>query len=96
MDWSECPAKATNQEERQPMTKQEFKRRWESGPDGDGLNYDDIADCAKEWRLCATPRIRPIYQIRYAVLKAAGVEDAEEYNPDTWAEGVRNSLPSPR
>lgn len=28
------------------MTKAEFKRRWESDPDGGGITFDDIADCA--------------------------------------------------
>jgi hypothetical protein len=31
------------------MTKQEFKERWESSPDGGGITFDDIAKCAKEW-----------------------------------------------
>lgn len=63
------------------MTKEEFKKRWESNDDGGGITFDDIADCAIAWGIAATPRIRPIQHIRYAVLKAANVVDAEEFNP---------------
>lgn len=31
------------------MTKDEFKARWESNEDGGGINFDDIAECAKAW-----------------------------------------------
>lgn len=61
------------------MTKEEFKARWESNDNGGGLTFDDVADCAKEWGLFHTPRIHPIGAVRYAVLKAANTNDAEEY-----------------
>lgn len=64
------------------MEKYEFKRRWESDETGGGITFDDIAECAKEWGIAAKPRIRPIDQIRYLVLKAAGVNDAEEFKPE--------------
>lgn len=54
------------------ISKEEFKRRWESGPDGGGITFDDIADCAKDWHICACPRIHNIYEIRDKVLAAAG------------------------
>jgi len=63
------------------MTKEEFKKRWESGDDGGGINFDDIADCAKAWGVDHTPRIHDINNVRYAVLKAANVVDAEDFNP---------------
>ncbi len=64
------------------MTKAEFKARWESGEDGGGICFNDIADCAKAWGIAGTPRICPIDKIRYQVLKAAGTNDAEEYAPE--------------
>ena len=63
------------------MTKDEFKQRWESNDDGGGLTFDDIADCAKAWGLFRTPKTARIDMVRYRVLVAAGVADAEEYAP---------------
>lgn len=68
------------------MTKEEFNRRWESSEDGGGLTFDDIAKCAIAWGITPTPRIRPVSEVRYAVLVAAGVSDAEEYRPEEAAE----------
>jgi len=31
------------------MTKEEFKARWEKDDEGDGLTFDDVAECAREW-----------------------------------------------
>ena len=69
------------------MTKQEFKARWESNDEGGGINFDDIADCAKAWGLFNTPRIARIDRVRYQVLKAAGTEDAEEFAPEEEQHG---------
>jgi len=66
------------------MTKEEFKRRWESSDSGDGITFNDIADCAKEWGISAFPKTKQIDSIRYAVLKSAGVNDAEEFNPKNY------------
>lgn len=63
------------------MTKEEFKARWESNREGGGITIDDIAQCAKDWGICNTPRIHPIFLIRYKVLKAANTVDAEDYKP---------------
>ena len=62
------------------MTREEFKRRWESDDDGGGITFNDIADCYTAWGLGGTPRIKPINKVRYAVLKAANCNDAEEFN----------------
>lgn len=64
------------------MTKQEFKKRWESNDDGGGINLDDVADCAKKWGVESTPKTKPINIVLYKVLKAANVKNAEDYNPD--------------
>lgn len=65
------------------MTKDEFKQRWESDDNGGGgITFDDIANCAKSWGLFSTPRIHQIDRVLYAVLKAAGTNDAEEFNPE--------------
>ena len=61
------------------MTKEEFRRRWESGDDGGGITFDDIAECAKDWGLYSTPRIHDICDVRRAVLKAAGTNDWQEF-----------------
>ena len=63
------------------MTREEFKARWESNDNGGGITYDDIARCAVEWGISATPRIKPIDVIRYKVLVAANVVDANDYHP---------------
>ena len=63
------------------MTREEFKKRWESNDNGGGITFDDIADCAKEWGLFSTPRVNQIDTVRYKVLKEAKCIDAEEYNP---------------
>ena len=60
---------------RQNMTKQEFKRRWELDETGDGITYDDIADCAVAWGLYGKPKVHPIDVVKHAVLIAAGVND---------------------
>ena len=64
------------------MNKTEFKQRWESDDNGGGITFDDIAECAKAWGVSSSPRTQQIDSIRYRVLKAAGTNDAEEYNPD--------------
>ena len=64
------------------MTKNEFKKRWESDEDGGGICFNDIADCAVAWGICSTPRTKQIGRVRYLVLKAAGTDDAEEFNPE--------------
>ena len=53
------------------MTKEEFRKRWDSGPDGGGITFDDIAECATEWGLYATSRIHPINEVIEKVVKAA-------------------------
>lgn len=63
------------------MTKEEFKKRWESDDNGGGITMDDIADCAKDWGISERPKIRPMQLIRYQVLVAADVNDAEEFAP---------------
>jgi len=56
------------------MTREEFKKRWDKDEDGDGLTFDDIADCAKEWGLYKTPKIHDIMAVRDAVLKEANCQ----------------------
>jgi hypothetical protein len=55
-------------------TKKEFKRLWEANDKGSGITFDDIADCAKSWRLYSRPKICPIFEVRDAVLKAANCQ----------------------
>jgi len=53
------------------MTKEEFKKRWDSDESGGGITYDDIAECAIAWGICSKPRIHPIDLVRDKVLAAA-------------------------
>lgn len=61
------------------MTKEEFKKEW--AKNDCKITFADIAQCAKEWNLYNRPKIHPIYEVRYKVLKAAGVPDAKDYKP---------------
>ena len=63
------------------MTKEEFKKLWEANNEGSGITFEDIANAAVRWGVCRTPRIRPMEQIRYLVLKSANTVDAEDFNP---------------
>ncbi len=68
------------------MTKEEFRVRWESNESGGGICGDDIAECAVAWGLYRTPRTHQLSRVIYAVLKAAGTEDAEDFNPENFEE----------
>lgn len=73
-------------------TKEDFKRLWEANEHGSGITFDDIAECARAWGISSSPRTRPIDEIRYKVLKAAQVNDAEEYNPNPVEERIMIDL----
>lgn len=55
-------------------TKEKFKELWDSNDERGGITYDDIADCAKAWNLCKTPRIMEMSIVVEMVLKAANCE----------------------
>lgn len=59
------------------MTKAEFRRRWDT-PDGGGITFDDIAQCAVEWGLYAKPKTMNIFKVVAAVVEAAGCKDQYE------------------
>ena len=63
------------------MTHTEFKKRWESSDNGGGITNDEVADCYTAWGLGSSPKAKPMGRVVYAVLKAANVVDAEEFNP---------------
>ena len=67
------------------MTKEEFKKRWESNDEGGGITFDDIAACAQEWGLYAAPKTAQIDMVRYKVLKTANTNDYQEFYPETIA-----------
>lgn len=77
------------------MTKDEFKRRWESDDNGGGITFDEIAECAQAWGLCARPRTRRMPDVLYQVLKAAGTVDAEDYNEGDNGEPALIQEPAP-
>jgi hypothetical protein len=53
-------------------TKKEFKKLWESNDNGGGITFNDIADCAKDWKLYSTPRAHHLNLVSNTVLLAAG------------------------
>lgn len=53
------------------MTKEEFKKRWDSNDDGGGIRNNDIAKCAVSWGLYNRPKIHSLRKVTEAVLKAA-------------------------
>jgi hypothetical protein len=55
------------------MSKEEFKRRWLLNEEGDGIMYNEVADCYEAWGLGIAPRAQPCSEITYAVLRAANV-----------------------
>ena len=61
------------------MTRDEFKKRWESNESGGGITFNDIADAAIAWGILRSPKAIPIFKVRYLVLKEAGTNDAEEW-----------------
>lgn len=67
-------------------TKEEFKKLWEANEYGSGITFNDIIECAVAWGISRDPRTRPLNEITYKVLKAAQVNDAEEYNPTSQCE----------
>ena len=64
------------------MTRAEFKKRWESGEDGGGITFDDIAECAVAWGVTRSPKGQRMDTVRYAVLKAAETHDSEDFKPE--------------
>ena len=62
------------------MTKEEFKELWETSESR--ITWDLLANLAKEWGIAEKPRCMRLYDVRYLVLKAADVPNAEEFNPD--------------
>lgn len=56
------------------MTKEEFKRRWELNDSGDGITYDDIAECAEKWGLYKTPKIHSLEEVTQKVLRSANCD----------------------
>lgn len=57
------------------MTREEFKKRWESGEDGGGITFDEVAKCAKDWGLLANPLCHQIDKVVSMVCNAAGVKE---------------------
>lgn len=68
------------------MTKEEFKRRWESNKVADYITYEDIIDCAIEWGISPSPKNEYLDILLYLILCIAQVKDAKKYKP--VSEGV--------
>jgi len=63
------------------MTKQEFKKRWESDKNGGGITNTDIANCAIKWGITPRPCTMRMDVITYEVLRAANTDDYREFMP---------------
>lgn len=57
------------------MTKEEFRKRWESDENGGGITYNDCAQCAIAWGITDRPFTYAIDTIVKAVCKAAGIKE---------------------
>ena len=64
------------------MTKNQFKKRWESNDSGGGINFDDVAECAKAWGISSFPRTSRMDVVLYKVLLGAKTVDAENFKPE--------------
>lgn len=60
------------------MTRAEFRKAWEA----EAVTWDQLADIAEEWGLVENSRCMHFFDVRYLVLKAANVPNAEEFSPD--------------
>jgi hypothetical protein len=56
------------------MTRGEFRKRWESSDTGDGITFEDVAECAKAWGLYSKPKIVSMPAVLEAVLEEANCE----------------------
>lgn len=57
------------------MSKEEFKKRWESNENGGGITFDEVADCAIKWGLTNRPKTMSMDDVLEMVLQAAGIEE---------------------
>lgn len=62
-------------------TKEEFKMMWES--EDCTITFEDVADCARAWGISSHPTTKHMDSMRYKVLCAALIDDAEEYRPQS-------------
>lgn len=60
------------------MSKAQFRQRWDSNPEGGGITYDDIADCAIAWGITSNPRRQPVDEVARQVVAASGAKDPYE------------------
>ena len=57
------------------MTKEEFKKRWESNDSGGGITVNDCVDCYVEWGLGTQPTCKRVKDVIAAVVNAACIEE---------------------
>jgi hypothetical protein len=57
------------------MTKEEFKKKWESDDDGGGITNEDIASCYIEWGLGRAPYSQTIDYVIWRVCESANTND---------------------
>ena len=56
------------------MTREEFKKRWESDDEGGGITVDDCADCYVAWGLGSYPKTKRVQDVIAIVVRAAGCD----------------------
>ena len=86
------PAPAATNAKPGVMTKEQFRERWNSNAQGGGITFDDIADCAKAWGVCSSPRVLPINMVTDLVLEAAGCSFPEPDPEKDTAPAIDDSL----
>ena len=59
------------------MTKEEFKKKWDSNENGGGITNNDVAQCCIDWGLCSSPYTYPINEIIRLVTSYANTNDKE-------------------
>jgi len=61
------------------MTREEFKKRWESDEKGGGITNEDVANCYKDWELGGSPYIKKINYVIWRVCDSANTNDKEQW-----------------
>lgn len=68
--------------ENKAMTKREFKERWESDDIDDGITFEEVANCSRDWGIISHPETVKRDVVLYLVLREAEIPDLEEYLPE--------------
>ena len=68
------------------MTREEFKKKWESNEDGGGITNEDVANCYIEWGLGNSPYTKPIDYVIWRVCESANTNDKKYWEKRAFEE----------